>query len=391
MLERIKEYVKVKRRSKRFVFSFVVFMLLVITSISYAIFMISTDKYRSSEMFISKLMYGINIESTDEKSTVNGKQVTVLGGETGVVKVTLTSLNPVDSNYKLQYKVIEGEGEVYYSDKTNWKPYGFINKSDEGIYTKSIEVVIENKGESELTVEIGASGGYVYNSIESIGLISGYIGITEEKRTIVAITESEYIKDIVESDTTCKTEEKGVCLYGGESENNYLQYPESEDKSENIWRVIGTYQIDGEVIAKMISETSTTSTYENGVTNLTSFYNNLEEKEKYIYETNKFKCEGESLTCRESERYTNIGLINIEEYNKVGGINSYLGSERSYFSMTERENLVSNITSEGIEEVGYNTSSGLRGVVYVKSEVKVKGSGTASDPYKNKPKYNITK
>ena len=41
--------------------------------------------------------------------------------------------------------------------------------------------------------------------------------------------------------------------------------------------------------------------------------------------------------------------------------------------MTERENLVSNITSEGIEEVGYNTSSGLRGVVYVKSEAKVKG------------------
>ena len=49
--------------------------------------------------------------------------------------------------------------------------------------------------------------------------------------------------------------------------------------------------------------------------------------------------------------------------------------------MTERENLVSNITKNGIEEVGYNTSSGLRGVVYVKSEVKVKGSGTASDPY----------
>ena len=87
----------------------------------------------------------------------------------------------------------------------------------------------------------------------------------------------------------------------------------------------------------MISETSITSTYENGATNLTSFYNNLEDKEKYIYETNKFKCEGESLTCTESERYANIGLINIEEYNKVGGINSYLGSERSYFSMTERE------------------------------------------------------
>ena len=381
MLERIKEYVKVKRRSKRFVFSFVVFMLLVITSISYAIFMISTDKYRSSEMFISKLMYGINIESTEESSIVNGKQVTVLGGETGVVKVTLTSLNPVDSNYKLQYKVIEGEGEVYYSDKTNWLPYGTISKSDESVYVKTIKVIIENTGEEELEIEIGASGGYIYNSVSSVGLISGYEAIEEEKETIVAIGEGEVITEVIESDTGCETTINGVCLYGGESKKNYLQYPTSDNKEENIWRIMGTYNIDGEVIAKMISETSTTSTYENGATNLTSFYNNLEDKEKYIYETNKFKCEGESLTCRESERYTNIGLINIEEYNKVGGINSYLGSSRSYFSMTERENLVSNITSEGIEEVGYNTSSGLRGVVYVKSEVKVKGSGTSNDPY----------
>ena len=381
MLERLKEYVKLKRRSKRFVFGFIIIMLSIITGFSYAIFMVSTSKYRSSEMFIANLMYGINISDVDNTSTINGKEVTVSANTTETVNVTITSLNPIDSNYKLQYKVIEGEGSVYYSDKTSWMPYGFINKSEEGIYTKSIEIIIENTGSSNLTVEIGASGGYVYNSIESIGLISGYIGITEEKTTIVAITESEYIKDIVERDTTCNTTENGVCLYGGESKNNYLQYPESSNKSENIWRVIGTYNIDGEVLAKMISETSTTSTYTDAVSNLNSFYNSLEDSSNYLYSTNKFLCSGNNINCIASEKYTNIGLINIDEYNRVGGINSYLGSTSSYFSMTENNNLVSNITSNGIEEVEHSINSGLRGVVYVKNEVKVKGSGTSSDPY----------
>ena len=378
---KLKEYIKLKMRSKRFMFGFVILMLSIITGFSYAIFMVSTGKYRASEMFIANLIYGINITDSDNTSTINGKQVTVGIGTTEIVNVTLTSLNPIDSNYKLQYKVIEGEGEVYYSDKTNWKPYGSISKSNEGIYVKTIKVVIENTGTSELRVELGASGGYIYNSVESVGLISGYTGITEEKSTIVAIENGELITEIVESDTGCETEESGVCIYGGETENNYVQYPESSNKSENIWRIIGTYNIDGEVVVKMISETTTTSTYAESVSNLNSFYNTLEDNSDYIYSTNKFKCEGNNLNCTESSKFSNIGLINVDEYNKVGGLNSYLGSNSSYFSMTERNNLVSNITSNGIEEVGYDTNSGIRGVVYVQSDVKVIGSGTASDPY----------
>ena len=378
---KLKEYVKLKMRSKRFMFGFVILMLSIITGFSYAIFMVSTGKYRASEMFIANLIYGINITDSDNTSTINGKQVTVGIGTTEIVNVTLTSLNPIDSNYKLQYKVIEGEGEVYYSDKTNWKPYGSISKSNEGIYVKTIKVVIENTGTSELRVELGASGGYIYNSVESVGLISGYTGITEEKSTIVAIENGELITEIVESDTGCETEESGVCIYGGETENNYVQYPESSNKSENIWRIIGTYNIDGEVVVKMISETTTTSTYAESVSNLNGFYNTLEDNSDYIYSTNKFKCEGNNLNCTESSKFSNIGLINVDEYNKVGGINSYLGSSSSYFSMTERNNLVSNITSNGIKEVEYDTSSGIRGVVYVQSDVRVIGSGTASDPY----------
>ena len=283
MIVRVKEYIKQKRRSKRFVLGFIVFMLTIITSTSYAVFMISTEKYRASEMFIANLMYGINISDIDNTSTISGKQVIVAIGETEIINVILTSLNPVDSNYKLQYKVISGIGNVYYSDRTNWMPYGVISKNNEGVYEKTIKVVIENTGTEELIVEIGASGGYSYNSVSSVELISGYTGITEEKITTIAISESKNINEIVESDTSCSTTESGVCLYGGESQNNYLQYPESENKSENIWRIIGTYNIDGKVVAKMISETSTTSTYTEAVNNLNNFYNNLDRWVKFIF------------------------------------------------------------------------------------------------------------
>lgn len=109
-INKLKEYIRLKMRSKRFMFGFVILMLSIITGFSYAIFMVSTGKYRASEMFIANLIYGINITDSDNTSTINGKQVTVGIGTTEIVNVTLTSLNPIDSNYKLQYKVIEGEG-----------------------------------------------------------------------------------------------------------------------------------------------------------------------------------------------------------------------------------------------------------------------------------------
>ena len=389
MLVRVKEYIRLKRRSKRFMFGFVVFMLSVITSFSYAVFMISTDKYRASEMFIANLMYGINVSDSDNTSTISGKQVTVGVGTTEILNVTVTSLNPVDSNYKLQYKIISGSGHVYYSDRTNWKPYGFISQSNEGVYVKTIKIVIENTGTGNLTIELGASGGYSYNNVNSVALISGYTAITEEKATIIAVGNGELITNVIEDDTSCDTSTNGVCLYGGESKNNYLQYPETDNKSENIWRIMGTYSVDGTVVAKMISETSTTSTYTNAVPNLNSFYNSLEDVSSYIFPTNKFLCTGSNITCAASSKFSNIGLINVDEYNKIGGINSYLGSTSSYFSMTEANSLVSNITSSGIQNVSFDTNSGLRGVVYVQDDVRVTGSGTASDPFVFTPKGDV--
>ena len=131
----------------------------------------------------------------------------------------------------------------------------------------------------------------------------------------------------------------------------------------------------------LISIVTNIGSYNDIVTNLNSFYNTLENSSDYIYSTNKFICEGNNLNCTGSSKFSDIGLINVDEYNRIGGLNSYLGSNSSYFSMTERNNLVSNITSSGIEEVEYDTSSGIRGVVYVQSDVKVTGSGTVDNPY----------
>ena len=389
MLNKIIDYLKRKRRSKRFMFGFVLFMLSMITGLSYSVFMISTEKYRVSEMFIANLLYGINITDDDNTIAINGKQVTVGVGTTEIINVTITSLNPVDSNYKLQYKVLSGNGNVFYSYRTNWLPYGSIDKNNEGVYVKKIKVVIENTGTSDLIVDFGASGGYIYNSVGSVALIDGYTAITEEKEAVVAITDGDLITEIVENDTSCDTSTENYCLYGGETKNNYLQYPTNSDKSKNIWRVMGTYNIDGKIVAKMISTTSTTSSYTNAVPNLNNFYNALENTNDYIYVTNKFLCTGSNISCTASSKFSNIGLINIDEYDKIGGLNSYLASSSSYFSMTESNSLVSNITNNGIENVEFSTNSGLRGVVYVQEDVRVTGSGTVDDPFIFVPKGDV--
>ena len=90
MLVRVIEYLKLKRKSKRFMFSFVVFMLSIITGFSYAVFMISTDKYRVSEMFIANLIYGINISDSDNTSTISGKEVTVGVGTKYIIQIEQT-------------------------------------------------------------------------------------------------------------------------------------------------------------------------------------------------------------------------------------------------------------------------------------------------------------
>ena len=355
---------KLKTKSGMFLGIIVMFSLVV--GLSYGTFIFSTGNYRSTSMLISNLLYGIDITTTGGNETINTKTVTLPSGKTSTILLKITSLNDVESKYGVSYKINSGTGSVKYSSNTGWLPTGKINKNGTGTYEKVVKIVIE--ATSDLSVEFNVDGGYTYNDLNSTK--DGYTRVTEMYEGITDYTES--LKTIIENETSNN-------IYGGEAINNYLQYPEDTDTTKNIWRVIGYYEsVDGiKIIANPVKETSTT----NISTELTTFYNTLTKKSDYVLETNKFSCTG--INCTTST-YSNIGLLSASEYSYIGGINSYL-NENNYYVIDN--SLVKNITNGNITEA--STTSNLRPVIYLQSDVKVKGSGTITNPYKLSEKGDV--
>ena len=355
-----------KLKTKSGMFLGIIVMFSIVVGLSYGTFIFSTGSYRSTSMLISNLLYGIDITTTGGNETISTKTVTLPSGKTSTILLKITSLNDVESKYGVSYKINSGTGSVKYSSNTGWLPTGKINKNGTGTYEKVVKIVIE--ATSDLSVDFNVDGGYTYNDLNSTK--EGYTRVTEMYEGITDYTES--LKTIIENETSNN-------IYGGDAINNYLQYPEDTDTTKNIWRIIGYYEsVDGiKIIANPVKETSTT----NISTELTTFYNTLTKKSDYVLETNKFSCTG--LNCTTST-YSNIGLLNTSEYSYIGGINSYL-NENNYYVIDN--SLVKNITSGNITEA--STTSNLRPVIYLQSDVKVKGSGTITNPYKLSEKGDV--
>ena len=360
----------------------VLLMTCLVIGLSYGAFIFSTDKYRSSELLISKLNYSIDIqEDGSSKSTINGSSVTVPASTKVYLNITLTSVNEIDSKYTLAYKT-STNAKVEYSDRTPWNTQGVIKGIDSNTYSKKIRVVIDNTDISTPSiVNFQVYGGYSFNSYANIELTDGYVSVSGPY-TEVATNIGNRLVDIIESDTSCLTSNSNTCLYGGENIKNYVQYPENEDKTKNLWRIIGSYQIDDQTLPKLISQNTTSTSTSTLTTDLTSFYNTLEDKEVLVQQTNKFNCF--TSTCAEST-YTNIGLLTDYEYNQIGGVNSYLASNENYYINTS--NGIKEVTSSGI--TNSSTTSGLKPTIYLQTGVQVTGSGTVSDPYIISPASDI--
>ena len=360
----------------------VLLMTCLVIGLSYGAFIFSTDKYRSSELLISKLNYSIDIqEDGSNKSTINGTSVTVPASTKVYLNITLTSVNEIDSKYTLAYKT-STNAKVEYSDRTPWNTQGVIKGIDSNTYSKKIRVVIDNTDISTpSTVNFQVYGGYSFNSYANIELTDGYVSVSGPY-TEVATNIGNRLVDIIESDTSCLTSTSNTCLYGGENIKNYVQYPEDNDKTKNLWRIIGSYQIEDQTLPKLISQSTSSTSTSTLTTDLTSFYNTLEDKEVLIQETNKFNCF--TNTCAEST-YTNIGLLTDYEYNQIGGVNSYLASNENYYINTS--NGIKEVTSSGITNP--SNTSGLKPTIYLQTGVQVTGSGTVSDPYIISPASDI--
>ena len=343
--------------------------LTVILGMSYGTFIFTTNSYRSTEMLVSNLTYGIEITSTGGSETINGTSVSLTSGKTSTVLLKITSLNKISSKYGIDYKMSRGTGSVKYASNTGWLPTGKINENNVGTYEKVIKVVIS--ATTDVTVDFTVTGGYSTNDL--IEVKEGYTRLTEVYDGIVDYKED--LKTIISKETTNN-------IYGGEAINNYLQYPTNTDATKNIWRVLGYYNsVNG---IKIVSNQTSTTTQGNISSSLTSFYNTLEKQEDYVLETNKFNCT--NTTCTTSN-YSNIGLLSTSEYNMLGGVNSYLASNESYFALDSTT--IKNITSSGITDTTTSTTSGLRAAIYLQNDVKVTGSGTASDPYRLSDKGDV--
>ena len=343
--------------------------LTVILGMSYGTFIFTTNSYRSTEMLVGNLTYGIEITSTGGSETINGTSVSLPSGKTSTVLLKITSLNKIISKYGIDYKMSSGTGSVKYASNTGWLPTGKINENNVGTYEKVIKVVIS--ATTDVTVDFTVTGGYSNNDLTEVK--EGYTRLTEVYDGIVDYKED--LKTIISKETTNN-------IYGGEAINNYLQYPTNTDATKNIWRVLGYYNsVDG---IKAVSNQASTTVQSNITSSLTSFYNTLEKQEDFILETNKFNCT--NTTCTTSS-YSNIGLLSTSEYNMLGGVNSYLASSESYFGLDNTT--IKNITSSGITDTTTSTTSGLRPAIYLQNDVKVTGSGTSSDPYRLSDKGDV--
>ena len=361
-------------KTKYGVFLSILVLFSIVVTLSYSAFIFSTGKYRSTELLISKLNYGITItEDKTNLSSISGSKVTVPKGSITYYNIVISSINKIDSKYTLAYKT-DSNAVVKYTDRTPWNTSGYIKGYDENTYSKRIRVVIDNSSSTtSSTVDFAVYGGYTFNTYASIELSSGYVTVTGPYTEELASLSNRLV-DIVENDTGCVTSDKDTCLYGGDSIKNYVQYPTNEDKTKNIWRILGSYIIDGETVTKMIKVDT--------VNNLDNLYNTLTDNKSIILSTNKFNCF--SSTCNTSN-YTNIGILTNYEYNQIGGNNSYLKSLNPFLLKTE--NGFNEVTENGINE-GV-TSSNLKPVVYIQTEVQTSGSGTSGDPYTLTPSSDI--
>ena len=331
-----------------------------VLGLSYGTFIFVTDGYKATEMLVSNLMYGIEISSTGGTETINNTNVTISNGNTSTVLVKITSLNKINSKYGLDYKILSGTGNIYYASSTGWLPTGKINKNGSGIYEKTIKVVIS--ATSDLTVDFNVSGGYTYNS--EVASKSTYTRVSEVYDNILSYTTNKLLSEIV-------SDEANDGIYGGDATNNYLQYPESSNANENIWRIIGNYKSVSGI--KLISNSKEIISVSDINTKLTNIYNTLDKTSEYVLSTNKFNCIG--TTCTTSN-YSNIGLLSSSEYNS----DSYMNITDNWF--TTNNNVVELVSGETISSTDTTTTGSLRASIYLQGDVSIKGSGTSTDPYR---------
>ena len=107
---------------------------------------------------------------------------------------------------------------------------------------------------------------------------------------------------------------------------------------------------------------------------LKCFYTRLDKENIFILDTDKFKCT--NGVCVSSD-FNKIGILNTNEYERVGGSTSYLVNRLPF--VTLGNNGYDVVTSNEIRQG--ESEGGLRPVLVLEEGLYVIGSGTKRDPW----------
>lgn len=146
----------------------VIIMLLFLCPVlgfSYASFVIRTDHYRASEMYIGSLLYSVKI---DEGLT---NIINIEANSELEIVVEVTSLNEVATKYKLIYES-DPDIKIIYASDENEITSGVIST------TKKSSLLIVNSSGIDKTVKLYVMGGYYNNDISDIDVGENYTEIT---------------------------------------------------------------------------------------------------------------------------------------------------------------------------------------------------------------------
>ena len=152
----------------------------ILLGLSYSSFFVSSDNHKAAEMYIGELKYSMTIDN-ESKNTL-----TVPPGET-IIDLTVNSLDPVDTYYKLLYlKNSNIEIKYYESTKDTDEIVTTYSKPNDSIVannSNNIKLLIINNSETDQTIELVLKGGYITNTLSDISLPTNYSEITVAENT----------------------------------------------------------------------------------------------------------------------------------------------------------------------------------------------------------------
>ncbi len=158
-----RRYIKVIRNRIILLTAFLI-LVCISFSTSYSNFIYKSSNHRAVEMYVNKLDYELKI---NDSYTDN---ISIKPGNT-IINVNISSLNDVETNFKLLFSDNKDINIFYLGDK----PSGSIRSSE----VKTYKLFMSNISDKLINVKFELSSGYINNSLDDIDISEGYKEIND--------------------------------------------------------------------------------------------------------------------------------------------------------------------------------------------------------------------